>query len=121
VLRLKDGENQILAGLVQDEDRRAASRVPGLGDLPILGRLFGSQQVERDKSEIVLSITPRLVRGIPRSTAADTGFDAGTASSVRGRRPEPEAAGAEPAAAEPRRVAEPGATVADAPAGAARP
>src|SRR2546429_6724646 len=40
VLRLKDGETQILAGLISDEDRRSATRVPGLGDFPLLCRLF---------------------------------------------------------------------------------
>ena len=62
VLRLKDGETQILAGLISDEDRSSGSRVPGLGDIPILGRLFGSQQDTRNKSEIVLLITPRVLR-----------------------------------------------------------
>ena len=41
VLRLKDGENQLLAGLISDEDRRNASKLPFLGDIPLLGRLFG--------------------------------------------------------------------------------
>src|SRR5206468_3278809 len=39
-LRLRDGETQVLAGLISTDDRRAADRVPGLGDLPIAGRLF---------------------------------------------------------------------------------
>jgi len=41
-LRLRDGETQVLAGLIQDSDQRTAERVPGLGDLPIAGRLFSS-------------------------------------------------------------------------------
>jgi general secretion pathway protein D len=82
VLRLKDGENQVLAGLVQDEDVRDRASVPGLADLPLVGRLFGHRSSTRGQSEIVLSITPRLVRGI---AAGGPGFDAGTASSLRGR------------------------------------
>ena len=39
-LRLRDGETQVLAGLISDEDRRSSQRVPGLGDLPLIGRLF---------------------------------------------------------------------------------
>jgi general secretion pathway protein D len=62
VLQLKDGETQILAGLISDEDRRTASKVPGLGDIPVLGRLFGTQGDDRRKTEIVLLITPRIVR-----------------------------------------------------------
>jgi general secretion pathway protein D len=85
VLRLKDGENQVLAGLVQDEDVRDRASVPGLADLPLVGRLFGHRSSTRGKSEIVLSITPRLVRGIAAGGPGRTQFDAGTASSLRGR------------------------------------
>lgn len=88
VLRLKDGENQILAGLIQDSDRKSATKVPILGDIPILGRLFRSDGSDKSKTELVLSITPHLVRGIPKPTAEAESFDAGTATSVRGRRNE---------------------------------
>jgi general secretion pathway protein D len=73
VLQLKDGETQILAGLISDEDRRTADKVPGLGDFPILGRLFRTQSDDRRKTEIVLLITPRIVRSLnyPQSAAVD--------------------------------------------------
>jgi general secretion pathway protein D len=61
--------------------------VPGLGDLPIVGRLFGSRQDTSDKTEIVLSITPHLVRNIQRPAANVAEFSAGTESSFR-RRPD---------------------------------
>lgn len=84
VLRLKDGENQVLAGLINDEDRRSASKVPGLGEVPVLGRLFGGQADDSAKTEIVLSITPRIVRNVQRPPAAEqefaTGTEVGTAS-----------------------------------------
>ncbi|CAB1369758.1 General secretion pathway protein GspD [Denitratisoma oestradiolicum] len=83
VLRLKDGENQVLAGLINDEDRSAANKIPGLGDIPVLGRLFGSQRDEGQKTEIVLSITPRLIRNIQRPSFSDAEFDSGTEASVR--------------------------------------
>jgi general secretion pathway protein D len=83
VLRLKDGETQVLAGLISDEDRSTASRVPGIGDLPLLGRLFGSQKDDREKTEIVLSITPRLVRNINRPDAANSEFWSGTEAALR--------------------------------------
>ncbi len=83
VLRLKDGETQILAGLIGDEDRMTASRVPGLGDIPVLGRLFASQKDDRQKTEIVLSITPRLIRNISRPDAATSEFWSGTETSLR--------------------------------------
>lgn len=83
VLRLKDGETQILAGLINDQDRRSGSGVPGLADLPIIGRLFSGQQNNRDKTEIVLSITPRIVRNIQRPEASAGEFWSGTESVLR--------------------------------------
>ncbi|MDB5888314.1 MAG: ral secretion pathway protein GspD, partial [Rhodocyclales bacterium] len=90
VLRLKDGENQILAGLIQDADRKSVTKVPLLGDIPILGKLFRSDGLDKSKTEVLLSITPHLIRGIAKPTAQDESFDAGTVTSVRGHRPEGE-------------------------------
>jgi general secretion pathway protein D len=61
-LRLKDGETQVLAGLISDEDRDAAKKIPGAGELPVFGKLFGTNKDQTKKTEIILSITPRLVR-----------------------------------------------------------
>jgi general secretion pathway protein D len=83
VLRLKDGENQVLAGLISDEDRSTAARVPGIGDMPVVGRLFGSQRDDKQKTEIVLSITPRLVRNMVRPDTMRAEFDAGTEGALR--------------------------------------
>ena len=81
VLRLRDGETQVLAGLISNEDRRSAVRVPGLGELPVIGRLFSNTTENRTKTEIVLLITPRLLRQIARPDAASVEFAAGTESS----------------------------------------
>jgi general secretion pathway protein D len=62
VLRLKDGQTEVIGGLIQDEDTSNATRVPGFGDIPILGRLFGKQTDVKNKKEIIMSITPRIVR-----------------------------------------------------------
>jgi general secretion pathway protein D len=61
-LRLRDGESQILGGLISDEDRRSADKVPGLGQLPLLGRLFSDHNGDHVKTEIVLQITPHIIR-----------------------------------------------------------
>ncbi|MGA8146360.1 MAG: secretin N-terminal domain-containing protein [Gallionellaceae bacterium] len=87
MLRLKDGENQVLAGLINDQDQRTANKFPGLGDIPILGRLFGSTLHDGTKTEIVLSITPHLIRNIKRPDAAASEFLSGTENSLR-RRPD---------------------------------
>ena len=86
-LRLKDGENQILAGLINDEDRRTANKLPGLGELPVAGRLFGSTLNDGKKTEIILSITPHLIRNVQRLDAESAEFSSGTENSLR-RRPD---------------------------------
>ena len=78
VLRMRDGETQILGGLISDEDRRNASRVPGLGDLPVLGRLFSSHSLTKNKTEVTLLITPHIVRSLARPDARTVEFSAGT-------------------------------------------
>jgi general secretion pathway protein D len=85
VLRLKDGETQILAGLISDEDRSSASKVPGLGEMPVAGRLFGSQKDDSLRSEILLSITPRVMRSIRRPDLQSAEFESGTESNVGAR------------------------------------
>lgn len=95
-LRLKDGENQILAGLINDEDRKTAKKLPGMGDLPLVGRLFGEQSKDHTKTEIVLSITPHILRNIRRPGAQEQEFDSGTENRLR---PWPSNAGASNAAA----------------------
>ena len=82
VLRLKDGETQILAGLISDEDRRSASKIPGLGDLPMLGRLFSTHHNEANKTEIILLITPHIVRNLTRLDARMSEFPAGTDAAI---------------------------------------
>jgi general secretion pathway protein D len=83
LLRLKDGETQILAGLIQDSDTRTANSIPGLGDIPLLGRLFGTHHSDREKDEIVLSITPRIIRMQPRGASENAEFWYGSESRNR--------------------------------------
>jgi len=63
-LRLNDGETQVLAGLINDEDRGDSKGIPGLSTLPLLGKLFGVQGVNRSKTEVVMLITPHIVRNL---------------------------------------------------------
>ncbi len=79
-LRLKNGETQMLAGLINDEERSSSNRVPGLSSLPIIGRLFASKKDNHDKTEIVLLITPRIVRNIVPPDASLVEFSVGTES-----------------------------------------
>lgn len=81
VLRLADGETQVLAGLINDEDRKAATGIPGLSRIPVLGRLFGTQTDTRNKTEVVLLITPRVVRNLAVPDASLTRLASGTDAS----------------------------------------
>jgi general secretion pathway protein D len=83
LIRLKDGETQILAGLIQDSDTRNAAGIPGLSQIPIVGRLFGSNNTDREKSEIVLSITPHIIRTQARPPTDATEFWYGTETRSR--------------------------------------
>lgn len=77
-LRLRDGETQLLAGLISNEDRSTSNRVPGLGDLPVAGRLFASQKDDVQRTELVLAITPRILRNAPRPDIAQAEMWVGT-------------------------------------------
>jgi general secretion pathway protein D len=82
VLRLKDGETQILAGLISQDERKNTSRIPGLGDIPLLGRLFSSQKDEKNKTEIVLVITPRVINNIQLPKAEVSEYLSGTENQI---------------------------------------
>jgi general secretion pathway protein D len=62
VIRLRDGETSILAGLIQDEERIEITGLPGLGDVPILGRIFSRNRKEVQETDIVMTMTPHVVR-----------------------------------------------------------
>lgn len=81
-LRLKDGETQILAGLISKEDRKTSNKVPGLGQLPVIGRLFSSDADTIAKTEVVLLITPRVVSNIIRPESPIEEFSSGTESVI---------------------------------------
>ena len=79
-LRLQDGETQILAGLMRDEDNKAVSGLPALSKLPGLGRLFGVHTDGAAKTELVLLITPRVIRNIALPDVNATNGPAGNES-----------------------------------------
>ena len=61
-IRLRDGETNFLAGLIRNEEQRAESGIPGLSDIPILGRLFSSVSKDQQRTDIVLTLTPHVIR-----------------------------------------------------------
>jgi general secretion pathway protein D len=102
-IRLKDGETNMLAGLIRDEERTVLSGVPGLSDLPIIGHLFASNHKESQQTDIILTLTPHIVRVLdlkeadlrPFLLGRDVGaplVDAPAIGAPRARDDEPEAA-----------------------------
>ncbi|HYN01025.1 MAG TPA: hypothetical protein VE359_01135, partial [Vicinamibacteria bacterium] len=103
VLRLRDGEAALIGGLVQSNETVDAAGVLGIGSLPILGKLFGTHKRQFKDSEVVISMTPRVVRA-PKLVESDfRSLSVGTQEvpRVQGARPglfgkEPEAPGPAP-------------------------
>lgn len=71
VIRLKDGETNLLAGLLKDEERLSVKGVIGLKDIPVLGNLFSSTDKTIQQTDVILTITPYIIRTVP-VTAADS-------------------------------------------------
>jgi general secretion pathway protein D len=62
VIRLRDGETSVLAGLIRDEERTTLDGVPGLSDIPLIGRMFARNKLERQETDIIVTLTPRIIR-----------------------------------------------------------
>lgn len=84
-LQLHDGETQMLAGLIRDDVKSTATHLPGIGKIPLLGRLFSNTTDSKNKSEIVLLITPRIVRPYTLPAPHVQEFISGTGNQVTTR------------------------------------
>lgn len=60
-VELRDGQSFAIAGLLNEQDTAQLSKIPGIGDIPILGKLFQSRSIQKSKSELVVLVTPRIV------------------------------------------------------------
>ena len=70
-VELASGQSFAIAGLIQDSTRQAASELPGLADIPILGSLFQSDRFERDETELVIIVTPYIVQPVNPDQVTD--------------------------------------------------
>jgi general secretion pathway protein D len=75
---LRDGETAILGGLIQDEERNTKVKIPGFGDIPAIGALFTSYDTSANRTDVLLTITPRVVRGWDVPTRASREFYSGS-------------------------------------------
>ena len=93
-IRLKDGQTNMLAGLIRDEERTILAGVPGLSDIPLIGRLFARNRKESLQTDIILTLTPHIVRTLQVSEADlrpfRLGRSSGGAGVQRGDQPAPQ-------------------------------
>ncbi len=65
ILRLKDGETNLLGGLLKDEERKSLKGIAGLKNIPLIGRLFSAEDTTIEQTDVVLTITPYIIRTMP--------------------------------------------------------
>lgn len=70
-IRLKDGETNLLAGLLRDEERKTMRGIAGLKSIPVLGYLFAATDQTIEQSDVILTITPYIIRTVPRTAEDD--------------------------------------------------
>ncbi len=75
VVELGSGDSFMLAGLLQHDNTNSVNKFPGLGDVPILGALFRSQQFQNNQTELVILVTPYLVRPVTQTASLQTPVD----------------------------------------------
>ncbi len=61
-IRLRDGETNFLAGLIRSDESQSQTGIPGLSDIPVLGRLFKRTSTDNRRTDIVLTLTPHIIR-----------------------------------------------------------
>ena len=67
-VELGDGESFVIAGLISQDTMANVDKLPGLGDVPILGALFRSSRIQKDDRELIMIVTPHLVRPLARGS-----------------------------------------------------
>lgn len=77
-VRTGDAQSFVIGGLLSDKVRSTVDKVPGLGNIPILGALFRSSQYQRQETELLIVITTRLVRPVPAQTPIPLPTDTGS-------------------------------------------
>jgi general secretion pathway protein D len=89
VIRLKDGETNFLAGLIREDDTITRNSTPFLGDLPLIGRLFSSDSTRFQRTDLMLTMTPHIIRiaNIEENDLVPMWVGTGTNMTFRGASP----------------------------------
>ena len=77
LIRLRDNQTLILSGIIQDSDRTTVSKVPILGDIPLLGALFRSTNRQNQRQEVIVLLTPQILDDSERSSAGFENYNPG--------------------------------------------
>ena len=85
-IRLKEGEVNILGGILEDQDIRSLSGIPGLAQIPILKYLFAQSNVEHKENEIVFALIPHIIRARDVTDLNEKALEVGTAAAIELRR-----------------------------------
>jgi general secretion pathway protein D len=112
-IRLRDGESNLLGGIMEDQETKSLTGIPGLAQIPILKYLFGQTQQDHSENEIVFAITPHIIRGPDVNELNQRAIDIGTANAIelhRVSRPAAPAASAAPSAQAPTQPSSPNAS-----------
>jgi len=112
-IKVKNGETRLLGGLFQDVEGASRSKIPFLADIPWLGRLFTSGNEERRRTDVLISLTPRIVKILERPDPDIESFASGTADSfgpAAPAMPAPVVTSPRPAAPGPQAPGAPGTT-----------
>ena len=90
VLTINDGDSVIIGGLIEDSDRSATQKIPLAGEVPVMGKLFSSTNTEVSKTDILLTITPVVIRqqDVPEKDVSE--FWSGTENEIALEEPEEE-------------------------------
>ena len=81
-IRLKDGEANLLGGIMEDQQTKQLSGIPGLAQIPILKYLFGQTTQDHSENEIVFAIVPHIIRGTEVNEINQRAIDIGTATTI---------------------------------------
>ncbi len=82
-VRLRDGEVNLIGGIIQSTNSRGITGIPGLAGIPVLGRLFSAENVQKDKTELVIAIVPHIVRGPDATESNLRGIAAGNSTQIK--------------------------------------
>jgi general secretion pathway protein D len=85
-IRLKEGEVNILGGILEDQDIRSLNGIPGLSQIPILKYFFAQSNVEHKENEIVFALIPHIIRAREVTDLNERALEVGTASAIELRR-----------------------------------